>query len=156
MQIGANKNFTCLLRLYCTYNNHPADMDRYGWCTMHTHTHTLMLKSLSSDNCHTHTHTWQLCQEAPSRSILLYSFICFVMKANLVKSDTCRNEHLFGPSVGDANEADEYSDRTHFRARVLGPAHSRWRESRGRRKGSKSPPPAHLPLLPSRCTRGIC
>lgn len=138
----------CLLCLYCTCNTdttHTAriDMD------------TRMLKSFSCVNCLAHTHTWQLCQEASSRSILLYSFICFVMKANFWKltlavTSICFR-HLWAMQIKPMNIQTGLS----LEAQVLRLAYSWWRESCGPsgRRGKKKREvnlrslALHLPIL---------
>ncbi len=104
-----------------------------------------MLQSLLRDT-HTHKHTtWQLCQEASSRSILLYSFICFVMKANFWKLTLAVTSicfcHLWAMQIKPMN----IQTRLSVEARVLRLAYSWWRESRGParrwRKESKSSHP---------------
>lgn len=114
----------CLWCLYCTNNTHTTHVDMdYSPC-IHTNT---------CDNCpaHIQTHTWQPCQEALSRSILLYSFICFVMKANFWKltlavTSICFR-HLWAMQITPMNIQTGLS----LEARVLRLAYSWWRESFG-------------------------
>lgn len=54
-----------------------------------------------------------------ARRLWVAPFSCIALfvlsESKFLKIDTCRNEHLFSPSVSYANEADEYSDGPGFR-----------------------------------------
>ena len=115
--------------------------------------HTNAWKFLLRDtHTHTHTHTWQLRQEASSRSILLYSFICFVMKANFWKltlavTSICFR-HLWAMQIEPMNIQTGLS----LEARVLRLAYSWWKESCGPVRRwwggvNLGTPALHLPIL---------
>lgn len=103
-------------------------------CTDNTQTP----QSFSCINCLTHKPTWQLCQEASSRSIPLYSFICFVTKANFWKLTLAVTSicfcHLWAMQIKRMNIQTGLSAE----AQVLRLAYGWWRESCGpARQGGK-------------------
>lgn len=126
---------------------------QYSYYTLHIHTDaSKFLLQQTILHTHTQTHIWQLCQEASSRSILLYSFICFVMKANFWKltlavTSICFR-HLWAMQMKPMNIQTGLS----LEAQVLRLAYSWWRESCGPagrwEKGSKSSYPSSPPPHP--------
>lgn len=135
----------------------------YDACVVHTvmiHTHwvhrqhTNASKFLLHQLSHTHKPTWQLCQEASSRSIPLYSFICFVTKANFWKLTLAVTSicfcHLWAMQIKRMNIQTGLSAE----AQVLRLAYGWWRimwtsETGWKKKESKSSYPYTLPPPPS-------
>lgn len=76
-----NTNHNTLNKFFICVHNIPLILKQI--CHLHSidvaarHTDT---QTLPTSTVFTGTHAWQLCQEALSRSNLLYSFICFVWK----------------------------------------------------------------------------
>lgn len=80
--------------------------------TRHTNTWKFLSRQLSCTHTKAHLAALPGGFEPLHPPVLLY---LFCHESKFLKIDTCRNEHLFSPSVPYANEANEYSDRTQFR-----------------------------------------